>query len=73
MAMMQVLSEVTGLVNEVLVTPGQQVSAGDTLVNMESMKMIMPMIAETAGVVCDVLVAEGDAVESGQVLVTMED
>lgn len=65
-------SEIYGSVWKVLVSPGQTVSPGDTLVLIESMKMEIPILTEDGGKVKTVHVAEGDSVTPGQVVVTLE-
>ncbi len=60
-----------GMVASVLVTPGQQISAGDHLVVIEAMKMKTPIAAPRAGKVGSILVKAGESVETGQVLVKM--
>lgn len=64
--MVKVLSEVTGSVWKIEVSPGQAVQEGDTLVIVESMKMEIPVSAPRAGVVTEICVAEGDAVAEDQ-------
>ncbi len=69
--MSEVGAHITGTVWKIVVQVGQQVSEGETLVILESMKMEMPVEAPEAGLVSAVLVAEGQAVEEGDVLVTL--
>jgi biotin carboxyl carrier protein len=52
---------------KVVVSEGQQVDDGDTLVILESMKMEIPVIAEESGVVSQ-LVSEGSNVQEGDLL-----
>ncbi len=61
-----------GKVIELRVAVGDRVSAGDTLVVLEAMKMEHPMRATEDGVVSEVRVAEGDQVEAGAVLLIVE-
>jgi acetyl-CoA carboxylase biotin carboxylase subunit len=58
-----------GQVLKVLVSNGQQVSAGDPLVILEAMKMEQTLRASTDGVVETVLVKQGDVVAPGDTLV----
>jgi biotin carboxyl carrier protein len=58
-----------GQVLKVLVTNGQQVSAGDPLVILEAMKMEQTLRASTDGVVEAVLVKQGDVVAPGDTLI----
>lgn len=63
---------VPGTVAAVLVSPGQQVQAGQALVVIEAMKMEHRICADTEAVVVEVPVAVGDSVEAHQVLVTLD-
>ena len=54
-----------------LVSVGQDVAAGDTVVVMEAMKMENNITAEFAGKVTAVNVAVGDQVQSGQAMVVL--
>ncbi len=54
------------------VTVGQQVSAGDTLLIVEAMKVMNPILAPGAGTVKAVLVESGQPVEFDQPLVVVE-
>ncbi len=69
--MSEVGAHITGTVWKIVVQLGQQVSEGETLVILESMKMEMPVEAPETGVVSAVSVVEGQAVEEGDVLVTL--
>ena len=57
---------------KVVVTEGDQVSEGDTLLILESMKMEIPVVAEDAGSVVKLHVAEGDVVQEGDLLAEIE-
>jgi len=67
----EVRAEMVANVWKVVVAPGATVSAGDTLVILESMKMEIPVLAERAGTVSEVAVALGDVVQEGDVLVVL--
>ncbi len=69
--MTEVRAEITANVWQVRVEVGQQVSAGDELVILESMKMEMPVEAPAAGTVAEVKVQEGQPVQEGDVLVVL--
>ena len=60
-----------GTVNKVLVTPGEQVVAGQTVLILEAMKMETEVSVMTAGSVAEVLVRQGDAVVAGQNLMNI--
>ena len=61
------------VVVEVPVAPGDHVSAGDTVVAVEAMKMLHSLTAPGAGTVAEVRCAPGEAVEANQVLVTFNE
>ncbi len=54
------------------ITVGQKVSAGDTLVIVEAMKVMNPIVAPAAGTVTSILVSNGQPVEFDQPLVVVE-
>jgi acetyl-CoA carboxylase biotin carboxyl carrier protein len=60
-----VRAHITGTVWKVEVAVGDRVTAGQTVVILESMKMEMPVESPSEGQVTAVLVKEGDAVEEG--------
>jgi acetyl-CoA carboxylase biotin carboxyl carrier protein len=51
-----------------VVAQGDRVTAGDTLVILESMKMEIPVITEVSGTVDALHVGEGDVVQEGDVI-----
>ncbi|MGD2133635.1 MAG: acetyl-CoA carboxylase biotin carboxyl carrier protein subunit [Maricaulaceae bacterium] len=61
--------ETAGTVWKLLVKPGDQVAAGQTLFIMEVMKMEVPYEAPAAGTIAAVHIAEGDVVEEDFVAV----
>ena len=66
------VARMPGKVIELRVAVGDAVTAGDTLVVLEAMKMEHPMRAPEDGVVTEVRVAEGDQVEGGALLLVVE-
>ena len=64
---------VPGTVTQVLVAPGSPVSAGDTVVILEAMKMEHRIKADAGGVIAEVRVAVGDSVDAHHVVATLED
>ena len=60
-----------GTVVQLRVEPGATVSAGETLVVLESMKMEISIAAPRDGSVAEVLVAAGDQVDRGAVLIEL--
>jgi acetyl-CoA carboxylase biotin carboxyl carrier protein len=65
-------AHITGTVWKIECKVGQQVSEGDTLVILESMKMEMPVEAEDDGKVKEIKCEEGQSVSEGDVLVVLE-
>jgi acetyl-CoA carboxylase biotin carboxyl carrier protein len=63
-----VRAEIVASVLEVVVREGDQISAGDTVVLLESMKMEIPVLAEAAGTVTKVNVAVGDVIQAGDLI-----
>ncbi|HLL28631.1 MAG TPA: acetyl-CoA carboxylase biotin carboxyl carrier protein subunit [Xanthobacteraceae bacterium] len=68
----KVTSELNGMVQKVETSPGGKVSAGDTLIVLNCMKMEIPVLAPKAGTVKAILVEEGAVVAEGQTLATIE-
>ena len=68
----EVVAEMVANVMKVVVSPGDRLAAGDTVVLLESMKMEIPVLTETGGTVTSVKVGEGDVVQEGDVLVTLD-
>ena len=64
-------AQMGGVVASIAVQEGQSVNAGDRIVELEAMKMKVPLTADRSGKVSRVAVAVGDAVEAGQVLVVI--
>jgi biotin carboxyl carrier protein len=64
-------ASIPAVVSEVLVAPGDSVSAGQKLILLESMKMILPIQAPRDAVVEAINCAPGDAVQPGVQLVTL--
>jgi acetyl-CoA/propionyl-CoA carboxylase biotin carboxyl carrier protein len=60
-----------GTVVQLRVEPGATVSAGETLVVLESMKMEIAITAPRDGTVAEVLVAAGDQVDRGATLIEL--
>ncbi|HEX6888594.1 MAG TPA: biotin carboxylase N-terminal domain-containing protein [Candidatus Nanopelagicales bacterium] len=64
---------VPGTVTQVLVAAGDAVSAGDTLVILEAMKMEHRIRADTDGVVEEIRVAVGESVDAHHVVAVLEE
>ena len=70
--MAEVRAEMVANVWRVVVAEGDQVSEGDTLVILESMKMEIPVLAENSGTVTKLHVAEGDVVQEDDLIAVVE-
>ena len=68
MASIDVVSEVTGTVWEVIAAAGQSLNEDDEIIIIESMKMEIPVGMPQDGRVTEILVAESGAVTEGQVV-----
>lgn len=66
-----IVAPLPGTIKQVLVSVGQEVAAGETVVVMEAMKMENNITAEFAGKVTAINVAVGDQVQSGQAMVVL--
>ncbi|HVV74873.1 MAG TPA: biotin/lipoyl-binding carrier protein [Mycobacteriales bacterium] len=66
--MAEIRAEMVANVWKVLVSEGDQVEDGDTLVILESMKMEIPVLAEGSGTVSQLAVAEGQVVQEGDLI-----
>lgn len=73
MAITELKADVTGSVWKILAQVGQALSAGDTVMILESMKMEIPVIAEDGGTLVEIRVAEGNSVAEGQVLAVVQE
>jgi biotin carboxyl carrier protein len=64
-------AQMSGVVASILVKQGQKVIEGDRILELEAMKMKVPVIASRSGTVSQILVKAGDGVEKGQALVSL--
>ena len=68
-----VIAELVGNVATVSVQAGDSVTATDTLVILESMKMEIPVLAEVDGTITEVAVAAGDVLQEGDVIAVIQE
>ena len=68
----EIHAEMVSSVWKVLVQPGSEVDAGDTLVILESMKMEIPVLTEHAGIVRELHVVEGEVLQEGDLIATVD-
>ncbi|MBX2839634.1 MAG: pyruvate carboxylase [Gammaproteobacteria bacterium] len=67
----QVGAPMPGVVSQVAVSKGQNVSAGDVLLSIEAMKMETAIYAETDGEVTELLVGVGDQIDAKDLLIKL--
>ena len=65
------VAPLAGVIIEIAVNVGQQVSAGDKVAVIEAMKMKTVVSAHKQGKVTNIAVKVGDAVEAGQAICTI--
>ena len=65
-------AEMVANVLKVVVSEGQKLAEGDTVVILESMKMEIPVEAEDDGTVKEIRCEEGQSVSEGDTLVVLE-
>ena len=70
--MPEVLAEMVANVWKVVAAKGDAVSAGDPLVILESMKMVIPVESPVDGIVSDMRGQEGAVVQEGDVIAVVE-
>jgi urea carboxylase len=66
-------SHIAGNLWQVVVQIGQQVTAGESLVILESMKMEIEIQAPVDGVVAEIRVSPGSPVKAGQCVVVINE
>lgn len=70
--MKQITAMMAGTVVEVLVKQGDQISDGQEVVIIDSMKMLLPITAELSGTVQTVKVNSGDFINEGDTIVVLD-
>ena len=68
----EIRAEMVANVWKVVVSEGDEVEDGDTLVILESMKMEIPVLAETSGRIRSLEVAEGDVIQEGDLIAVID-
>ncbi len=68
----EIRAEMVANIWKVVVSEGDQVEDGDTIVILESMKMEIPLVAESSGRITQLKVAEGDIVQEGDLIATID-
>lgn len=72
MAIVDVKTEITGNVWQIVVKVGDAVAEDEPILILESMKMEIPVAAPEDGTVNEILVSEGDTVTEGSVVARIE-
>lgn len=67
-----ILAPMPGLILDILVSAGDPISKGDSLLILEAMKMENVIKAEADGIVKSVCLAKGDSVEKNQLIIEIE-
>ena len=68
-----VKAHITGNIWKITTTVGAEVSEGDTLVIMESMKMEMPVESEVSGTIVEIVAKEGSSAKEGDILLFIQE
>ena len=68
----EIRAEMVANVWKIVVAEGDEVTDGDTLVILESMKMEIPVITEADGKVSKIAVNEGDVVQEGDLIAVVD-
>ncbi|WP_096188184.1 acetyl-CoA carboxylase biotin carboxyl carrier protein subunit [Evansella halocellulosilytica] len=71
--MLEIKTTMAGNVWKVQVSPGEEVTIGQEVVILESMKMEIPITAEVEGIVDELRVEEGGFVNEEDVLMTLKE
>ena len=69
----EVRSFIPGTILDVYVVAGQEVAAGDKLIQYEAMKMQTIIEMPFTGVIKEVMVSAGDKVRKDQIMILLED
>jgi len=70
---LEIPAPMSGSVLELLVSVGTEVSVGQELLVLESMKMEIPVESPVAGTVSEILISVEDAIEEGETILRIED
>ena len=70
---MKILSNMSGLINEIRIKEGETVKSGDVVAIIESMKMLVDVKSEGTGVIRKVTCQLEEFVQEGQLLFELED
>jgi acetyl-CoA carboxylase biotin carboxyl carrier protein len=71
-AIVDIVSEITGTVWRVTAQAGQRLAPDGEVLVIESMKMEIPVCTTEGGTLLEILVAEGDMIQEGAVIARLE-
>lgn len=72
MSTYEIRTDVTATVWKIVTEVGEQLTPGDTVMILESMKMEIPVISEEGGTVVEVRVEEGAGIVEGDVVAVVK-
>ena len=72
MALVDVKTEITGIIQTIIRGVGEGVDEDEPVILLESMKMQIPIAAPESGTVAEILVKPGDTVTEGSVVARIE-
>jgi acetyl-CoA carboxylase biotin carboxyl carrier protein len=72
MALVDVKTEITGIIQMIIHGVGDSVDEDEPVIMLESMKMEIPIAAPESGTVTQILVEQGDIVTEGTVVARIE-
>jgi len=70
--MADIVALMAGTVNQVKVKENEVINAGDEVLVLESMKMLIPLQAQTGGTVKEIKAQAGQFVNQGETLIVLE-
>ena len=68
----QIQAEMVSNVLKIVVTVGDQIGPGDTVVILESMKVEIPVVCESGGVITEIAVHEGEVIQEGDLIAVID-
>jgi acetyl-CoA carboxylase biotin carboxyl carrier protein len=72
MAIIDIRTDVTGVVLSIDVEVGQTIAADEAVITLEAMKMHIPVASPEAGRVVEILAPQGELVNEGDVIARLE-
>ncbi|UCH75407.1 MAG: acetyl-CoA carboxylase biotin carboxyl carrier protein subunit [Rhodospirillales bacterium] len=72
MALVDVKTEITGIIQLIMCDVGDSVDEDEPVIMLESMKMQIPIAAPEGGTVAEILVEPGETVTEGSVVARIE-